>query len=172
MARTTCPKTNANALQDNNIPWRGLHVVAHNVAQLVRGTTVTKNPMHQLYAQVMDVGDMVHSVYLYCFTNIILTFWRPPDRHYVTKNCVIVQRHNQTRLKKVIAFLVLYFVKWYFGVQFQDKWDSSNNETLMNELKTKMMSLMAKDTLKKPQTLEDGVQILFQLSSTWQQQEQ
>ena len=114
------------------------------VEQLLR-----RIPMRQLYAQVMDVGDMVHSVYLYCFTNIILTFRRPPDRHYVTENCVVVQRHKQTRLKKVIAFLVLYFVKWYFGIQFQDKWDSSNNETMMNELKTKMMSLMAKDTLKK-----------------------
>ena len=44
MARTTCPKTNANALQDNNILQRILYVVAHNVAQLVRGTTITKNP--------------------------------------------------------------------------------------------------------------------------------
>ena len=44
MDRMTCPKTNANTLQDNNIPRRILYVVAHNVAQLVRGTTITKNP--------------------------------------------------------------------------------------------------------------------------------
>ena len=123
------------------------HIMLRNwfMEQLLR-----RIPMRQLYAQVMNVGDMVHSVYLYCFTNIILTFRRPPDRHFVTENCVVVQRHKQTRLKKVLAFLVLYFVKWYFGAQFQDEWDSSNNETMLNELKTKMMSLMAKDTLKKP----------------------